>query len=173
MVLSMLKVEAWGPGNSALVLELGWGCRTGPGWSWTWSRRPGTAAGPGMGAGRDLGLTGEMGSGSPALGAWLRPFNEVGKRGGQAGLGRTLKANLRSGTCLLKSQSVLPSPPSFLLYFYFCLFAFSRATPVAYGDSQARGLIGAVSAGLHQSHNNTGSEPHLQPTPQLTATLDP
>ena len=29
-----------------------------------------------------------------------------------------------------------------LLLFFFCLFAFSRAAPVAYGDSQARGLIG-------------------------------
>ena len=40
----------------------------------------------------------------------------------------------------------------------FCLFAFSRATPVAYGGSQARGLIGAVAAGLHQSHSNASSE---------------
>ena len=56
---------------------------------------------------------------------------------------------------------------------FFCLFAISRATPVAYGGSQARGLIGAVAAGLHQSHSNVGSEPHLQPTPQLTATPDP
>ena len=28
-------------------------------------------------------------------------------------------------------------------FFFFCLFAFSRATPTAYGGSQARGLIGA------------------------------
>jgi len=28
--------------------------------------------------------------------------------------------------------------------FFFCLFAFSRAAPAAYGDSQARGRIGAV-----------------------------
>ena len=61
--------------------------------------------------------------------------------------------------------------------FCFCLFAFSRATPiyapVAYGGSQTRGRIGAVAASLHQSHSNAGSEPRLQPTPQLTATLDP
>ena len=37
-------------------------------------------------------------------------------------------------------------------------FAFSRAAPVAYGDSQARGLIGAVATGLHHSHSNAGSE---------------
>ena len=54
-----------------------------------------------------------------------------------------------------------------------CLFAFSRAAPMAYGGSQARGLIRAVAASLRQSHSNAGSEPRLQPTPQLTATPDP
>ena len=52
---------------------------------------------------------------------------------------------------------------------FFCLFAFPRAAPAAYQGSQARGPIGAASAGLCQSH----SEPYLQPTPQLTATPDP
>ena len=55
----------------------------------------------------------------------------------------------------------------------FCLFAFSRAAPAAYGGSQARGRIGAVATGLYQSHSNSGSTPLLQPTPQLTAMLDP
>ena len=57
--------------------------------------------------------------------------------------------------------------------FSFCLFAISWAAPVAYGDSQARGRIGAVAAGLHQSHSNAGSKPRLRPTPQLMATPDP
>jgi len=39
--------------------------------------------------------------------------------------------------------------------------------------SQARGLIGDVATSLCQSHSNMGSEPRLQPTPQLTAMLDP
>ena len=56
---------------------------------------------------------------------------------------------------------------------FFFFFAFSRATPVAYGRSQARGRIGAVAAGLHHSHSNAGSEPCLLPIPQLTAMLDP
>ena len=34
-----------------------------------------------------------------------------------------------------------------------------RATPAAYGGSQARVLIRAVAAGLH--HSNARSEPHL------------
>ena len=44
-------------------------------------------------------------------------------------------------------------------------FSFLGATPAAYGGSQARGRIRATAAGLHHSHSNTGSEPHLQPTP--------
>ena len=56
---------------------------------------------------------------------------------------------------------------------FFFFFGFSGAAPTAYGRSWARGPIGAVATGLLQSHNNLGSEPHLQPTPQLTATPDP
>ena len=52
-------------------------------------------------------------------------------------------------------------------------FFFSFFFSVAYGGSQVRGLIGAIAAGLRQSHSNTGSEPRLQPTPQLMATSDP
>ena len=44
---------------------------------------------------------------------------------------------------------------------------------MAHGGSQARGQIGAVAAGLYHSHSNARSEPHLQPTPQPMATLDP
>ena len=58
-----------------------------------------------------------------------------------------------------------------LFYFIFCLFAISWAAPAAYGGSQARGQVGAIAAGL--LHRNMGSEPRLQPTPQLTATPDP
>ena len=61
----------------------------------------------------------------------------------------------------LKSQIVLLS---------FFLF---RATPIAYGSSQARGRIGAVAASLRHSHINVRSELHLQHTPQPAATLDP
>ena len=53
-------------------------------------------------------------------------------------------------------------------FFFFCLF---RATRTAYGGSQARGQIRTVATGL--LHNHAKSELRLQPTPQLTATLDP
>ena len=61
--------------------------------------------------------------------------------------------------------------PCLFIYLPICCLFF-RAALVAYGGSQARGLIRAVAAGLHRSHSNTRSE-HLRPTPQLTATLDP
>ena len=56
------------------------------------------------------------------------------------------------------------------LFIYFCLF---RAAQAAYGNSQARGPVGAATASLPQSCGNTGSEPRLRPTPQLMATMDP
>ena len=59
-----------------------------------------------------------------------------------------------------------------IIIILFCLFAFSRAAPTAYGGSQARDLIRTVATGLCQSHSNAGSEPRLQPTPQLTAMPD-
>ena len=73
--------------------------------------------------------------------------------------------------------SLYPCAPLFFTYVRFLVFVFvfvfSRATPAAYGDSQARGLIREVAAGLHHSHSNARSEPCVQPTAQLTATLDP
>ena len=57
----------------------------------------------------------------------------------------------------------------FLFLLFFLLF---RATPIAYGNSQARGGIRATAAGLCYSHSNARSEPHLRPIPQLTAMLD-
>ena len=54
-------------------------------------------------------------------------------------------------------------------------FSFFGGGPktVVYGDSQARGPIGATAAGLHHSHSNAGSELCLRPIPQLMATPDP
>jgi hypothetical protein len=43
-------------------------------------------------------------------------------------------------------------------------FVFLRVALTAHGGSQARGLIGAVAAGLHHSHSNAGSKSSLQPT---------
>ena len=42
------------------------------------------------------------------------------------------------------------------------------ATPATHGGSWARGRFGAIAAGLHHSHSNARSEPHLWPMSQLT-----
>ena len=59
-------------------------------------------------------------------------------------------------------------------FFFFFLF---RAILEAYGSSKAMVKIGvaavAATAGLHHSHSNARSEPHLQLMPQLVATPDP
>ena len=55
-------------------------------------------------------------------------------------------------------------------FFFFCLLS---ATPMACGDSQARGRIVTAAASLSHSHSNTGFEPFLRTTSQLTATSDP
>ena len=57
-----------------------------------------------------------------------------------------------------------------LIFFFFCL---SRATPMVYGSSQARGCIGAAAVGLCYSHSNARAKPWPRPTPQVTATLGP
>ena len=49
-----------------------------------------------------------------------------------------------------------------LISFYcFSFFFFFRASPAAYGSSQARDQSGATAARLHNSHSNVGSEPRL------------
>ena len=53
-------------------------------------------------------------------------------------------------------KMILMSSCIFLSSFFLCLLG---ATPAAYGDSQARGLIGAVASG----HSHARSEPHLPP----------
>ena len=67
----------------------------------------------------------------------------------------------------------LTKPGHILRFTELFFFFFLRAVPMAYGGSQARGQIRALATGLHHSHSNTGSEPHLQLTPQPVAMLDP
>ena len=52
------------------------------------------------------------------------------------------------------------------LVFIYLFFGLFRPVSTAYGGSQARSWIGAVASGLHHSHSNARSEPHLWPTPQ-------
>ena len=66
----------------------------------------------------------------------------------------------------VKAERFLTSRGSLLLFF--CLLG---AVPATY--SQARDRIRAAAASLHHSHSNARSKPHLQSTPQLTATSGP
>ena len=66
--------------------------------------------------------------------------------------------------------------PKFMIFFLIFIYLFIllfRATPMAYGVSQARGPRGATTVGLRHSHSNTGSKPHLRPTSQLMTSPDP
>ena len=57
------------------------------------------------------------------------------------------------------SISISMFPYNWKSFLIFCFFAFSRAAPRGIcGDSQARGQIRVVAAGLHDSHSKAGSE---------------
>ena len=58
----------------------------------------------------------------------------------------------------LQDQFFLSFFPSFFLSLFFLAF---RAAHIAYGCSQVRDRIGTTAAGLHHSHSNARSEPHL------------
>ena len=71
-------------------------------------------------------------------------------------------AKLLLGIAALSSILFGPKAYSDFIYFYFYFYLLLfRATPVAYGNSQARGQIEATAAGLHQSKSNVASKPHL------------
>ena len=93
---------------------------------------------------------------------------------GQWVQGKKSSAGLMTLLLSHSRSSFYPSPVMLLACsFFLFLFCLSRAAPMAYGGSQARGRIKAAAAGLHHSPSNTESEPRLQPPPELTATLDP
>ena len=77
------------------------------------------------------------------------------------GVGRRLKLIVLSQGILCNRQSTQIPSGSFYLSFLLSLslsFLLFRAVHIAYGGSQARGPIGATTAGLHHSHGNTGSK---------------
>ena len=74
---------------------------------------------------------------------------------------------------LIVSQLPKSSHMYIVFFFFFFFFGLFRVAPTAYGSSQAKGPIEAAAASLHHTHSNARSEPHLRPTPQLMATLDP
>ena len=81
-------------------------------------------------------------------------------------------SDLGLNLCLHSNLSCSKLDSFFFFSFFFSFFCIFRAAPAAYGASQARGWIRAVAAGLHHSHSNAGSKPHLRPIQQLTAKPD-
>ena len=69
--------------------------------------------------------------------------------------------NFKNSYLYLEYEQIL-FPYFTLLFFFFCSLG-------PHPQHMARGRIGVVAADLC----NTGSQPRLQPTPQLTATLAP
>ena len=78
----------------------------------------------------------------------------------------------RNGHGIVKSSSKKLKMIS-VAWFKTLLLLLFGAPPTAYGGSQARGRIRAAATSLPHSHSNAGSQPHLRPTPQLTAMPDP
>ena len=74
---------------------------------------------------------------------------------------------------------LMPQKPQTLFFFFFFFVFLPFLGPLLlYGGSQASGRIGVVATslrhcGLHHSYSSMGSELYLQPTLQVTATLDP
>ena len=63
--------------------------------------------------------------------------------------------------CVCEYVSVCVHSCTSEVIFMVFFFVFPRASLTACGGSQARGLIRAVTTGLHDSHSNAGSELHL------------
>ena len=79
----------------------------------------------------------------------------------------TLKIVIKAGLVVLNS-------PFLAAFNSFCLFfGHFRATPMAYGSSQARGQTRAAAASLCHSHSTARSKAHLGTAPQLAAIPDP
>ena len=81
-----------------------------------------------------------------------------------------INREITRSNCFTSFAVPFPSQDLDSCHFFVLLF---RAAPMAHGHFQARDQIGATPASLRHSHNNTGSNPGLRPTPQLIATLDP
>ena len=72
-------------------------------------------------------------------------------------------SSLKSATVRVFTPETSANVPNQVLCNLLLLLLF-RATPVAYGSSQARGWIRAAAVSYSHSHNNTASKLHLQPT---------
>ena len=67
---------------------------------------------------------------------------------------------MQAGTTQGDGAGAQCGPDSVFSFSFSFSFFFFRATPMAYGSFQAKGLIGAAAAGLNHSHSNAGSLTH-------------
>ena len=70
-------------------------------------------------------------------------------------------------------QTPLSAPLQYFILFDFLIFYFFEGCTCSIWRFPGYGRIGAAAAGLHHSHSNARSEPHLWPIPQLMAIPDP
>ena len=82
----------------------------------------------------------------------------------------TVKVYIYIKNIYVNMYSFSDSFPLYVIASFFWSFCLFRATPEAYGSSQARGQIRATAASLYHSHSKARSEPSLQPAPELMAT---
>ena len=78
-----------------------------------------------------------------------------------------------SVSSLLAIGALIFQGPIFFLFLPSSFLVFLGAAAAAYGSSQDRDQSRTTVVGLYHSLSNTRSKPHLQPTPQPVATLDP
>ena len=101
---------------------------------------------------------------------WWTRFSSFSLPQGETVKGKEYTTQLRTKSEKKRSYIILEDLVClclcFRLFFFLFLFLFLfRASPVAYGGSQARGQMGAVAASLHHSHSNARFEPCLQSIP--------
>ena len=86
---------------------------------------------------------------------------------------KNLRSRFTSGPCGQGGYRQELLPRLLALFFLVFFFLHFKASPAAYGNSQARGPIGAVAAGLYHSHSNARSEPLSVTYTTAQGTLDP
>ena len=88
-----------------------------------------------------------------------------------------LRVHLHYTGFTYRTQQPLDMGVGYFLFFFFLffIFFFFFGPHLQHMEVHGPGVesVGAVASYLHHSHNNVGSKPCLQPTPQLTTIPDP
>ena len=95
-----------------------------------------------------------------SAGAWWQPLSPSSVPQSTAGLQGWARPSWRQGNVWTPQSQIRWRDSNLVLFkpipwFQVLFLLFFRASPEAYGSSQARGQIGATAAGLHHSHSHT------------------